>query len=106
MSIIIRAPGKLGPSETDRQAGGKRGRRKGEYDRITYTDEMAASSPVNAENHRADRAVFAFDECHKRLVMLALTWSTATLTVVYDCLFTRAGSGLLCPHVHPIFGAS
>ena len=41
MSIIIRAPGKLGPSETDRQAGGKRGRRKGEYDRITYTDELA-----------------------------------------------------------------
>ncbi len=68
MSIIIRAPGKLGPSETDRQAGGKRGRRKGEYDRITYTAELAPSSPVNAENHRADRAVFAFDECHKRLL--------------------------------------
>src|SRR5439155_11491208 len=33
-------------------------------------------------------SVFAFDECHKRLVMLARTWSTATLTVVYDCLFT------------------
>jgi len=33
------------------------------------------------------------------------TWSTATLSVVYNCLFMRAGSGLLCPHVNLIFGA-
>ena len=42
---MFRAPGKLGLSETDRQAGGKRGTRKGECARVTYTAEMAASSP-------------------------------------------------------------